>query len=129
MGWFSVAGQYLAERSARLAVLLCVIVLLHSYLCTQLPQDVERGVSRSRGLVMLAVNVAMTALCIAALFAEKSGAAEMAHLLTGVRALPSLLLMLLTIRALQLEPKPENSKSLFEDQADALLQRQENEKR
>ena len=76
---------------------------------------------------MLAVNLSMTALCITALLAEKSGAAETAHLLTSIRALPSLLLMLLAIRALQLEPKPESQKSLFEDQADALLQRQEEE--
>ena len=78
---------------------------------------------------MLAVNLSMTALCIAAMLAEKSGAAETAHLLTGIRALPSLLLMLLAIRALQLEPKPENSKSLFEDQADALLERQQKERK
>lgn len=127
MDRFSLAEQYLADRSIKMAVLLSVILLLHGYLCIHLPTETEHGVSRRRGLVMLTVNLSMTALCIAALFAEKSGAAETAHLLTWMRALPSLLLMLLAIRALQLEPKPEKQQSLFEDQADALLQRQEEE--
>ena len=78
---------------------------------------------------MLVVNLLMTVLCVAAFVAEQRGSSEMAHLLTGGRALPSLLLMLLSIRALQLEPKPENSKSLFEDQADALLERQQKERK
>ena len=129
MGWFFVAVEYLAERSLRMAVLLSVVVLLHGYLCTKLPEDVARGVSRRRGLFMLVVNLLMTVLCVAAFVAEKNGAVETAHLLTGIRVLPSLLLMLLSIRALQLEPKPENSKSLFEDQADALLERQQKERK
>ena len=78
---------------------------------------------------MLVVNLLMTVLCVAAFVAEKNGAVETAHLLMGIRVLPSLLLMLLSIRALQLEPKPENSKSLFEDQADALLERQQKERK
>lgn len=129
MGWFSVAEEYLAERSLRMTMLLSVVVLLHGYLCMKLPVEVECGVSRRRGLFMLVVNLLMTVLCVAAFVAEKSGAAEIAHLLTGLRALPSLLLMRLSIRALQLEPKPENSKSLFEDQADALLERQQKERK
>ena len=129
MGWFSVAEEYLAERSLRMTMLLSVVVLLHGYLCMKLPVEVECGVSRRRGIFMLVVNVLMTVLCVSAFVAEKSGAAEIAHLLTGLRALPSLLLMLLAIRARQLEPKPESRKSLFEDKADALLERQQKERK
>ena len=129
MGWFSVGEGYLAERSLRMVVLLSVVVLLHGYLCTKLPKDVARGVSRRRGLFMLVVNLLMTVLCVATFVAEQRGSSEMAHLLTGGRALPSLLLMFLAIRARQLEPKPESRKSLFEDQADALLERQQKEKK
>lgn len=127
MEWFSVAEEYLAERSLKMVMLLCVSVLIHGYLCTKLPKDAERGVSRRRGMFMLVVNVLMATLCVVAFAAKKSGAAETAHLLTGIRALPSLLLMLLAIRALQLEPKPKNNRSLFEDQADALLAQHQNQ--
>lgn len=125
MGWFSVGENYLAERSVRMIVMLLVVVLLHGYLCTRLPEVVEHGVSRRRGIVMLSVNMMMVAFRFAALVAERNGAAELAHLLTSFGALPSLLLMLLAVRALQLEPKPENSKSLFEEQADAMIRRQQ----